>query len=538
MTILRVVTDAKREKSPLELGGTVVEVTCKLSGLEKSFGRNHVLRGIDLELRAGEVTALMGANGAGKSTLVKVLCGYHFADAGAMMLGGAPYAPADAADAISKGVVTVHQSIDDGVIPDLDVATNLTLDRLTEPGAGLFVNDRKLRRQARKVADSMGLTMDVRTRVADLDVADRQMIAIARAMARSPKLLILDEPTSSLSASEADRLFALIDRLRAEGVAILYISHRMSDIRRIADRIVSMRDGAISGLFETEPLDYVGAVTAMLGHQMTEVDIDPVAGGAPVLELDGVSLFDGSPAIDLCAREGEVIAVTGLLGSGTTELAEVIFGLAAPANGAMRLDGAPYRPAGPSAAVASGVFLSPKDRSVNAVVADFDIANNMTLPFLKAFSRLSFLSERGQRQAAASMIDKIGVVCQSERDGIDTLSGGNQQKVMIGRWLLQASRVLLLDEPFQGVDIGARRDIGRYIRHSAAGRTTLVFVAEIDEALEIADRIIVLNEAAIAGEYTNRNVDLNSLVADVSGPGHRAAAGPDQHQVSSQVMAG
>ena len=216
------------------------DVTCKLSGLEKSFGRNHVLRGIDLELRAGEVTALMGANGAGKSTLVKVLCGYHFADAGEIELAGAPFKPLDAADAISKGVVTVHQSIDDGVIPDLDVATNLTLDLLTEPGADFFVNDRKLRRQARKVAESMGLTMDVRTRVADLEVADRQMIAIARAMARAPKLLILDEPTSSLSASEADRLFALIDRLRAEGVAILYISHRMSDIRRVADRIVSM----------------------------------------------------------------------------------------------------------------------------------------------------------------------------------------------------------------------------------------------------------------------------------------------------------
>jgi len=516
----------------------VVEVTCKLSGLEKSFGRNHVLRGIDLELRAGEVTALMGANGAGKSTLVKVLCGYHFADAGTITLCGAAYEPADAADAISKGVVTVHQSIDDGVIPDLDVATNLTLDRLTEPGAGMFVNDRKLRRQASEVARGMGLTMDVRTRVADLDVADRQMIAIARAMARAPKLLILDEPTSSLSASEADRLFALIDRLRAEGVAILYISHRMSDIRRVADRIVSMRDGAISGLFESDPLDYVGAVNAMLGHQMTEVDIDPVSGGKAVLELDGVRLFEDSPALTLTAREGEVIAVTGLLGSGTTELAEVIFGFAAPAEGVMRLDGTPYRPSGAGAAVSSGVFMSPKDRAVNAVVADFDIANNMTLPFLKAFSRLSFLSERAQRQATADMIDRIGVVCQSDRDGIGTLSGGNQQKVMIGRWLLKASRVLLLDEPFQGVDIGARRDIGHYIRQSAAGRTTLVFVAEIDEALEIADRIIVMNEADIVGEYLNKNVDLNSLVADVSGPGRPQAAGAGSDQAQSQAMAG
>ncbi|WP_068416587.1 sugar ABC transporter ATP-binding protein [Labrenzia sp. OB1] len=501
------------------------EVTCTLNGLEKSFARNHVLRGIDLQLRAGEVTALMGANGAGKSTLVKILCGYHFADSGRMELGGAPYAPADAADAISKGVVTVHQSIDDGVIPDLDVATNLTLDRLTEPGVGLFVNDRKLRRQARAVAESMGLTMDVRTRVADLDVADRQMIAIARAMARSPKLLILDEPTSSLSASEAERLFNLIDRLRADGVAILYISHRMSDIRRVADRIVSMRDGTISGFFDTEPLDYVGAVNAMLGHQMTEVDIDPVTGGEAVLEARELRLFADSPPIDFTAREGEVIAFTGLLGSGTTELAEVLFGLAEPADGVLLLDGKAYRPASATEAVACGVFMSPKDRSVNAVIADFDIADNMTLPFLKAFSRFSFLSERAQRRASSSMIDRIGVKCQSERDGIGTLSGGNQQKVMIGRWLLEDARVLLLDEPFQGVDIGARRDIGKYIRQTAAGRTTLVFVAEIDEALEIADRIIVLNEAMIAGEYVNRDVDLNHLVAAVSGPARVPASG-------------
>jgi simple sugar transport system ATP-binding protein len=501
----------------------VQEVTCKLSGLEKSFGRNHVLRGIDLELRAGQVTALMGANGAGKSTLVKVLCGYHFADAGEIELDGKSFNPVDAADAISKGVVTVHQSIDDGVIPDLDVATNLTLDRLTEPGVDFFVNDRKLRRQARQVADSMGLTMDVRTRVADLDVADRQMIAIARAMARAPKLLILDEPTSSLSSSEAERLFTLIDRLRAEGVAILYISHRMSDIRRIADRIISMRDGAISGVFETEPLDYVGAVNAMLGHQMTEVDIDPVVGGEPILRIENLKLFEDSQAISFAAHEGEVIAFTGLLGSGKTTLAEIIFGLAEPASGRLVLDGQDYRPAGAADAVSKGVFMSPKDRNVNAVVPDFDIANNMTLPFLGTFSRLSFLGENKQRAATDRMIDKIGVVCQSNADGIDTLSGGNQQKVMIGRWLLKASRILLLDEPFQGVDIGARRDIGKYIRQTATGRTTLVFVAEIDEALEIADRIIVMNEAAIAGEYTNKNIDLNSLVADVSGPGQRQA---------------
>ena len=269
---------------------------CKIKGLHKSFGLNHVLRGIDLTLNAGEILVLMGANGAGKSTLVKVLCGFHAADAGQIELAGASFAPVDAADAIAKGVVTVHQSIDDGVIPDLDVATNLMLDRLTEPGAGFMVRDRNLRAEARKVAEGMGLTMNVRSRVADLSVADRQMIAIARAMARAPKVLILDEPTSSLSATEADRLFALIDRLKAQGVAILYISHRMSDIRRVADRIVCMRDGAISGMFEDKPLDYDAAVTAMLGHQMTDVDFTMFSREAadPILEIHGLVLAAGA----------------------------------------------------------------------------------------------------------------------------------------------------------------------------------------------------------------------------------------------------
>ncbi|GGA26111.1 sugar ABC transporter ATP-binding protein [Neptunicoccus cionae] len=490
---------------------------CEIRGLEKSFGRNHVLRGIDLDLDSGEVVVLMGANGAGKSTLVKILCGFQGANAGTMTLEGQPFDPADAADAIARGVVTVHQSIDDGVIPDLDVATNLMLNRLTEHGASLLVRDRALRVAARKVADNMGLDLDVRARVSDLSVADRQMIAIARAMAYDPKVLILDEPTSSLSASEAERLFALLDRLREQGVAILYISHRMSDIRRIADRIVCMRDGKISGVFDQAPLDYDGAVTAMLGHRMTDVNIDVASGGSAILEVERVMLDGSDTPVSFSAHDGEVVAITGLLGSGKSQLADMIFGQKPVKTGQLRIDGQPYAPASAGQAVAAGVFMSSKDRSTNAVIPDFDIANNMTLPFLGSFSRLSLLSKRKQRGAATDMIKQIGVKCQSDQDGIGTLSGGNQQKVMIGRWLLEDSRVLLLDEPFQGVDIGARRDIGRHIRATAKGRATLVFAAELDEALEIADRIIVLHEGAIVGTHENSNIDLDALIAQVSG---------------------
>lgn len=495
----------------------MVDDALKVNGLEKSFGINYVLRGIDLTLSSGSVTVLMGANGAGKSTLVKVICGHHRADGGTVTLTGSPFNPIDEADAIGKGVVTVHQSIDDGVIPDLDVANNLMLDRLVERGHGIFVRERHLRAEAAKVAAAMGIHVDLRARVSDLSVADRQMIAIARAMARAPKVLILDEPTSSLSASEAGRLFDLIERLRAQGVAILYISHRMSDIRRIADRIVVMRDGAISGLFETEPLDYNAAVTAMLGHRMTDVDVTVQSGSAPVLELSDLRLAEGAAPFSLTVHDGEVVALVGLLGSGKSRLADILFGIAQRASGHIQINGEDYAPRSVEDAVAKGVFMSPKDRGTNAVIPAFDIADNMTLPFLKGLSAGPFLKTGQQRNRTDRMVEQLGIVCQSAGDGIGTLSGGNQQKVMIARWLLEPSKVLLLDEPFQGVDIGARRDIGRHIRTTAQGRATLVFLAEIDEALEIADRIFVMNEGTIVGEHINQNINLGALVADVTG---------------------
>ncbi len=492
-----------------------------IRGLTKAFGRNTVLRGVDLDLPARQVTVLMGANGAGKSTLVKVLCGVHPADGGEVLLDGRPFRPGSPAVALRAGVVTVHQNINDGVVPDLDVASNLLLDSLAE-GQGLFLNGRRMREDARRIADSVGLDVDVRRTVAGLALADRQLVAIARAMVHRPRLLILDEPTSSLSMAEANRLFSLIDRLRAEGVAILYISHRMSDIRRLADRIVSMRDGQVSGLFEGQTLDYSGAVRAMLGHEITEVDIAIPPRGGPVLQAKGLRLRHESRPFDLTLYRNEVVAITGLVGSGKSALAGALFGLGAPVAGDIRLEGQPYRPASPGQAVEAGVFLAAKDRLVNAVVPAFDIQQNLTLPFTSRHAGpLSLMRRAAERAVAQRTIAAMGVVCQGPRDGILTLSGGNQQKVVVGRWMAEASRLLILDEPFQGVDIQARRDIGRRIRDSAAERATLVLCAEIDEALEVADRILVMSEHTIVGDHRNENIDLGRLMAEVTGATER-----------------
>lgn len=495
----------------------MASAACQLIGIKKTFGQNRVLRGIDLTLMPGEVTVLMGANGAGKSTLVKILSGVHRANTGEIRLFGEPFAPETPSEAIADGVVTVHQSINDGVIPDLDVASNLLLDRLTNRRSGFFVRKRDLRAEAEKIAAAMGLEIDPRAIVADLGVAERQLIGIARAMARDPKLLILDEPTSSLSAAESERLFDLVARLRETGVSILYISHRMSDIRRVADRIVSMRDGHISGVFEGDTLDYDGAVTAMLGHAMTAVDVQVSDGTDTVLQLDGLRLFANAAPMSLAFRRGEVVVFTGLLGSGKTKLASILFGQAAPEAGSMHLQGQPYAPSSAQDAIRAGVFLCSKDRASNGVVTDFDITNNLTLPFLDRHARLSFLSAGRQRRQTQRMIGDLGIVCQGPGDSIGTLSGGNQQKVMVGRWMAEDCRLLLLDEPFQGVDIKARRDIGRRIRDTAADRATLVFAAELDEALEIADRIIVLHEGEVVGEHTNAGVDVGQITAQVSG---------------------
>ncbi|MBL0372770.1 sugar ABC transporter ATP-binding protein [Rhizobium sp. KVB221] len=496
----------------------------RIENLRKSFGPVRVLDGVDLSLAAGKVTVLMGANGAGKSTLVRIISGVYSADSGHIELSGQTFSPQTPAEALRAGVVTVHQNINDGVVADLDVATNLTLDRLNGRGARTIFNPRRVRREAEAVAARMGLSFDMSATVGDLPLADRQMVAIARALTHEPKLLILDEPTSSLSSAEADRLFDFIDKLRARGVAILYISHRMSDIRRLADTIVSLRDGRIAGVFEGPELDYEAAVDAMLGRSSTQNLIDVRTAKSPVLEIRDLKLIHGASPFSMTLGSGEIVAVTGLVGVGKSVLAETIFGLAKPVCGQMKLDGQTYAPQTPREAIRNGVHMVAKDRGANGIVPGFSIIENISLPFLKRMSRFSILSRSRERASARGQIGELGIVCRSERDDMSTLSGGNQQKVMVGRWLAQPSRLLVLDEPFQGVDIAARRDIATKLRASAHGRATLVFLTELDEAFEIADRILVMSEHTIVGEHINENPDVDLLLAEIAGKRHAAHA--------------
>lgn len=496
----------------------------RIAGLEKSFGPIRVLNDINLELHAGEVTVLMGANGAGKSTLVKIVSGVYPRDGGSMELGGIAYAPASPAEAIRAGVVTVHQNINDGVVGAFDVASNLTMDRFSGKGAPLLFNPRRVRREARAVADRLGLTLDLSASITDLTLADRQMVSIARAMSHEPKVMILDEPTSSLSSAEANRLFSVIDRLREQGVAILYISHRMSDIRRVADRIIALRDGIIAGVFADKPLDYEGAVNAMLGRAIDRALVSVVDGTNPVFQASDLRIAPSARPFSLSLADGEVVAITGLVGVGKTALAETLFGLRRPLGGTMALHGRAYAPKTAAEAIAAGVFLVAKDRIENGIVGDFNIYKNMTLPFLERLSRFGVSRPGAERRIARDQIASLGIVCRGERDRMQTLSGGNQQKVMVARWLSQPSSLLVLDEPFQGVDIAARRDIAAKLRASAAGRATLLFLTELDEALETADRVLVMSEHTLVGEHRNSDLDMDRLLAQVAGEDKRGAA--------------
>ena len=500
------------------------EAVFRIAGLKKSFGPIQVLGGVSLDLRAGEVTVLMGANGAGKSTLVRVVSGVYSRDGGTISLEGKDFAPETPADAMRSGVVTVHQNINDGVVLALDVATNLTLDRLNGAGAKLLFNPRRVRRLAREVAERMELDINLDAQISELSLADRQMVAIARAMAHEPKVLILDEPTSSLSSAEANRLFAVIDRLRQDGVAILYISHRMSDIRRLADRIVSLRDGGITGVFDSKPLDYEGAVNAMLGQK---VDLGQVAvkeAGGTVFAARELRIAAGAVPFSLELGDGEIVAVTGLVGVGKTVLAETLFGQRQPLAGAMTLRGRRYAPRSTGEAIGQGVFLVAKDRAESGIVQDFNIYENMSLPFLDRISRLGVARRGVERAMARERIADLGIVCRTERDDMATLSGGNQQKVMVARWMTQPANLFILDEPFQGVDISARRDIAAKLRANSAGRATVIFVTELDEALETADRILVMSEHSIVGEHRNADVDIDQLLAEIAGQARKGAA--------------
>jgi len=472
----------------------------------------------------------MGANGAGKSTLVKILAGVHQPDHGGVSIDGRPARLGSPAAARAAGIVAVHQSVADAGVGDLSVAENLLLDDLCGGRLPFLLSPRRLRGLAQAVAARVGLAANLSAPFSSLSLAERQLAIIARAMGSRPRLLILDEPTASLSPIEAERLFLLLNSLKAAGIAILLISHKLSDLRRAADRILVLRNGRIAGEF-AKPLDLQAATAAMIGREVVARARTQSRDSAhPRVRLRAVALRAESVPINLDLTPGEITVVTGPLGAGKSSLLGTLFGLWPYAAGGMTLDDAPWRPSGPAAAIAAGVFMAGEDRwhtsLAPATTLGADLAGTIALPHLRHWSHvLGFLGFARETAAARQAISRLGIVCQGPKDPLDQLSGGNQQKVVVARWQARPSTLLLLDEPFQGIDLGARHDLIASLRAMDPRTTILIATSDVEEALEAGDRILVLRDRAIvadhrpaAGELLGRLSSIEALVAGAFSP--------------------
>jgi simple sugar transport system ATP-binding protein len=492
-----------------------------LVSLSKRFGATQALDDVKLAVGRGEAVALMGANGAGKSTLAKIASGALRPDGGRILISGREISLPSPQAARAAGIVVVHQSTHQLGVPGLSVAENLLLDRLCGGGMGVLVSRRRLLQRARAVADGIGLDAPLDQDFGALGPAHCQLVAVARAVAADASILILDEPTACLSAVEAERLFSVIDRLRGRGVGVLYISHRLGDIQRIADRIVILRNGRRVAE-QAKPFDFAAAVRAMIGRDLSDSGREPASERAPsvILRIGGVELIPGAASFDLDLHAGEVVAVTGPLGAGKSRLLRALFGLAPIARGLVELHGAPWRPAGPAEAPAKGVFMAGEDRWRSSLLPagtpGGDIAGTIALPHRKSWFPSGVVDDRREGDAADQIIRKLGVRCRGARDTLDLLSGGNQQKVVIGRWQSAPCRLLLLDEPFQGVDVGARRDIVEAVRSDRRDGATLIATSDVEEAIEAADVVAIMRGHSIVGLHDLRSSGGSSLVAAIA----------------------
>lgn len=498
-----------------------------LSGrrLTKNYGPTAALNAVDIDLFAGEVLGVVGANGAGKSTLIKLFAGVETPTAGQILMNGEPIRLDGVAAAAATGIQTVHQLVDRALAPDLTVAENLVLDRLNAGELGAVVSRRRILAAARElVGEIPGISLTAR--VGDLRTSQRQQVLIARATATRPTVLILDEPTAALSVREQRVLFAQVRDLAAQGTAVVFISHHIGEIVQLCTRVVSLRNGRISGEF-VPPIEAPQVVRAILGDQLAERPRAVAASstgphGAEVLTVTGVPVRRGSPGVDLTLHEGEVLGITGLLGAGKTELLRQIVGADPRHAGTVRLRGREVSFGHPAESVRAGVGFVPEDRDAEAEYSTWSVRRNTTIAGLRRLTRFGWLDRRAERRVAADVIDRLSIVAQGPEAELRTLSGGNRQKVVVGRWLAAGSDILVMDEPFRGVDIAARADIGKLLRSEEIG-SAIVASSDPEEVLEVADRVLVMAEGRIVAELRAGDVSVDRLAELMSGSATRGA---------------
>lgn len=469
----------------------------RLCGVRKTFPGVVAVAGADLEVRAGEILALVGENGAGKSTLIKVIAGAHRPDAGTVAVAGRDVTGLVPAQVARAGVAVIYQELSQ--VPGLTVRDNLLLGR--EPSLLRPLDRAGERRRACAALARLGCAVDVETPVACLDLARRQLVEIARALLSEARVLILDEPTAALTPREAERLFSVMDELRGQGLALVFISHRLDEVVRLADRIAVMRDGEMLGAWPAAALERRRLIELMVGRPLAqEYPPREVALGEPLLEVDGLAAGIVAAA-SFTVRAGEVLGLAGLAGAGRTELMRLVFGADRPTAGKVKVAGRIVAPGSPRAAIAAGLALLTEDRKGQGLVLCRSARENFALGNLDRWSRRGWLATAREAAVFARHVARLGIKLSDPEQRAGQLSGGNQQKLLVARWLERDARVVIVDEPTRGIDVGAKHDIYELINGLArAGKAVVVVSSELSEILGVCDRILVMHEGRVTGE--------------------------------------
>jgi ribose transport system ATP-binding protein len=475
----------------------------RMRAISKSFSGVRVLDQVDFELLPCEIHALAGGNGAGKSTLMKILVGVYTLDEGSFEVGGRPVRFSSIQDARAAGVGMVFQEF--SLVPTLTVAQNVFLTREARGRAGM-IDDRESERRSREIFRTMEVDIDPRRTLDELPTAYWQLTEIAKALSQDARVLIMDEPTAALAKTEAVQLFALMRRLKQQGISIVYISHRMEEVFEISDRITVLRDGRKVLTEQTAKLTMGEVIDHIVGRKIEQAmegksrdDVPPDAG--VLLEVRGLASGTKLTAIDLQLRQGEVLGLAGLMGSGRSELARAIFGIDGVDTGEVVVRGRPIAIGSPRDAIDAGIALIPEDRRVQGLVLDHSVKQNFLLPLLRRLSRAGFVDDGQGDRVAESFVQRLGIHLRSIGQPVRLLSGGNQQKVVIAKWLATEPTILLMDEPTAGVDIGTKGEIVNVIRtFASAGNGVIIISSELPELLAVSDRVLILRDGRIERE--------------------------------------
>ncbi len=496
----------------------------ELAGIRKQFAGVPVLQDVQLRLYPGEIHALMGQNGAGKSTLIKVLTGVLKASGGEMRLAGRPEWPDSPLAAQRLGISTVYQEVN--LCPNLSVAENIFAGRYPRHGLaqGFRIDWAQMQQRARELVARIGLDIDVTRLLSDYPVAVQQLVAIARALSIDARVLILDEPTSSLDDDEVRKLFEVLRRLRSEGLAIVFVTHFLNQVYAVSDRITVLRNGTWVGEWLAKDLGPQALIAAMLGRELAaqaahaQAPQDAAATQAPaLLQAEGLGQTGQLQPLDLQIRPGEVVGLAGLLGAGRTELARLLFGLEQPDRGMLRIDGRSVAFADPMDAIRQGLALCPEERKTDGIVAELSVRENIALALQARMGVGRFLSRAEQAALAERYVQLLGIKTASIETPIGLLSGGNQQKAILARWLATEPRLLILDEPTRGIDVAAKQEImDQILRLAQSGMAVLFISSEMSEVVRVAHRIVVLRDRHKVGELPagSSEDDIYALIAD------------------------